>query len=94
VSRSEFLALMRGEHPEDGSVLRVMGRPVDGLGVDLTFSAPKSVRVLFAIEDEPVAGALLATHERAVDAALGYLEPEACWTRRGRDGGDPSAARG
>lgn len=55
-------------------------------GFDLTFSAPKSVSVLFAIDDETVALALLASHERAVGVALAYLEREACWTRRGRDG--------
>jgi conjugative relaxase-like TrwC/TraI family protein len=55
-------------------------------GFDLTFSAPKSVSVLFAIDDERVAGELLAAHERAVDVALGYLERKACRTRRGRDG--------
>jgi conjugative relaxase-like TrwC/TraI family protein len=57
-------------------------------GFDLTFSAPKSVSVLFAVEDAEVARALLAAHERAVDAAVEYLEREACWTRRGRDGVD------
>jgi len=86
VERSSFLALMRGRSPEDGSVLRTMGARSTVSGFDLTFSAPKSVSVLFAIDDEDVAAALLASHERAVDAALGYLEREACWTRRGRDG--------
>jgi conjugative relaxase-like TrwC/TraI family protein len=88
VKRGEFLALMRGLHPADGSVLRVMGPRSTVAGFDLTFSAPKSVSVLVAIDEEEVAGALLAAHERAVGAALGYLEREACWTRRGRDGVD------
>ena len=88
VSRAEFMALMRGLDPRDGSVLRVMGTRSTVAGFDLTFSAPKSVSVLFAVDDEHVASALLAAHERAVDSALGYLEREACWTRRGRDGAD------
>jgi conjugative relaxase-like TrwC/TraI family protein len=50
---------------------------------DLTFSAPKSVSVLFAIGEPALAGALVAAHESAVDAALGYLEREACRVRRG-----------
>ena len=45
---------------------------------DLTFSAPKSVSVLFAIGEPVPAGALVEAHEAAVDAALGYLEREAC----------------
>ena len=44
--------------------------------------------MLFAIDDESVASALLASHERAVGVALSYLEREACWPRRGRDGVD------
>lgn len=69
-------------------VLREMGARSTVSGFDLTFSAPKSVSVLFAVEDRAVASALLAAHEHAVGEALGYLEREACWTRRGRDGVD------
>ena len=54
--------------------------------LDLTFSAPKSVSVLFAVGDGEMASALLAAHERAVDAALAFLEREACFTRRGHGG--------
>jgi conjugative relaxase-like TrwC/TraI family protein len=86
VGRSEFLALVRGLNPRDGSVLRSLGARSTVAGFDLTFSAPKSVSVLFAIDDETVASALLASHERAVSVALAYLEREGCWTRRGRDG--------
>jgi TrwC relaxase len=43
----------------------------------LTFSAPKSVSVLFAIGEPGLAGALVEAHEEAVDAALEYLEREA-----------------
>jgi conjugative relaxase-like TrwC/TraI family protein len=53
---------------------------------DLTFSAPKSVSVLFAIGEPGLAGALVDAHESAVHAALGYLEREACRVRRGRGG--------
>jgi conjugative relaxase-like TrwC/TraI family protein len=86
VSRSEFLALVGGLNPGDGSVLRPMGARSTVAGFDLTFSAPKTVSVLVAIDDETVVLALLASHERAVGTALAYLEREACWTRRGRDG--------
>jgi conjugative relaxase-like TrwC/TraI family protein len=81
-----FRALMRGRHPVSGDVLREMGKRSTVAGLDLTFSAPKTVSVLFAIGDEQMSRGLLAAHERAVDAALGYLEREACFTRRGRDG--------
>jgi hypothetical protein len=60
--RAEFLALMRGLNPRDGSVLRPMGARSTAAGFDLTFSAPKSVSVLFPIDDETVTSALLASH--------------------------------
>jgi conjugative relaxase-like TrwC/TraI family protein len=88
VDRRGFMALMRGRNPLDGAVLREMGARSRVSGFDLTWSAPKSVSVLFAIEDDQVAGQLLAAHEHAVDEALAYLEREACWTRRGRDGAE------
>jgi conjugative relaxase-like TrwC/TraI family protein len=94
VKRNEFMALMRGCHPADGSVLRAMGARSTVSGFDLTFSAPKSVSVLFAIGDDHAAAELLAAHEHAVDAALGYLEREACFTRRGRDGVDRLSGAG
>ncbi|HTX46008.1 MAG TPA: MobF family relaxase, partial [Solirubrobacteraceae bacterium] len=86
VERDGFMALMRGRHPVDGSVLRRMGSCSTVAALDLTFSAPKSVSVLFAIADDRVAAALADAHNHAVGAALGYLEREACWTRRGHAG--------
>ena len=88
VDHDGFMALMRGRNPMDGTVLRVVGPCSTVAAVDLTFSAPKSVSVLFAIADERTAGELLAAHERAVAQALGYLEREACFTRRGQGGAE------
>lgn len=83
VDRSAFMALMHGRHTCDGTILRPMGKCSTVAALDLTFSAPKSVSVLLAIGDDGLSAALLEAHERAVDAALAYLEREACWTRRG-----------
>ncbi len=81
-----FMALMDGRDPGTGERLkRVSGRSKVA-AFDLTFSAPKSVSVLFAIGESGLAGALVEAHESAVDAALGYLEREACRVRRGRGG--------
>jgi len=55
-------------------------------GFDLTFRAPKSVSVLWAITSADVARELRAGHDAAVAEALGYLEREACRGRRGTDG--------
>ena len=53
---------------------------------DLTFSAPKSVSVLFATAPERVAGVLVGCHEEAVRAALEYLQDTAVRVRRGPGG--------
>ncbi len=55
-------------------------------GFDLTFRAPKSVSVLWGIADPEVTLQLGEAHDAAVEAALGYLEREACRARRGAGG--------
>jgi conjugative relaxase-like TrwC/TraI family protein len=81
-----FMALMQGRDPGTGERLKRVGGRSRVAAFDLTFSAPKSVSVLFAIGESGLAGALVEAHESAVDAALGYLEREACRVRRGRGG--------
>lgn len=56
------------------------------LGFDLTFSAPKSVSILFAVSAPEVADLVRDAHDEAVSQALGYIERHAAWTRRGVDG--------
>jgi len=55
-------------------------------GFDLTFSAPKSVSVLWAALPEDQAERVRQVHEQAVDRALEFLEKTALFTRRGRGG--------
>src|SRR5712691_12632320 len=55
-------------------------------GFDLTFSAPKSVSLLHALGDEATRRAVNEAHRSAWQAALGYLEEEACAVRRGKNG--------
>ena len=81
-----FMALMEGRDPGTGERLKRVGGRSKVAAFDLTFSAPKSVSVLFAIGEPALAGALVEAHESAVDAAVGYLEREACRVRRGRGG--------
>ena len=66
----------------------------------MTFSAPKSVSVLFAVGDEQLSGALVEAHEEAVDAALAYMEhggvpgPPRAQRHEGRAGAGRSARLG
>ncbi len=56
-------------------------------GYDLVFSCPKSVSLLHALtDDEQVRREISEAHEQAWQAALGYLEREACIVRRGKGG--------
>jgi conjugative relaxase-like TrwC/TraI family protein len=53
-------------------------------GFDLTFKAPKSASVLYAVSDDPrVQAAVIEAGEAAMRAALGWLEREAIRVRRG-----------
>jgi conjugative relaxase-like TrwC/TraI family protein len=52
-------------------------------GLDLTFSAPKSVSVLFGVGDERVAQQVREAHRAAVDQTIGYLEELCARAARG-----------
>src|SRR3954469_15630825 len=77
--------VLAGEHPVSGEPLgRVVRQRVPGF--DLTFSAPKSVSVLFGVGDDELRGVIRDAHDQAVAEGLGYLEREAVATRRGAGG--------
>jgi conjugative relaxase-like TrwC/TraI family protein len=89
VERGQLERLLVGlENPASGVDLTAgrVGRPTEVLGFDLTFSAPKSVSVLYAAGGSEVAARVVVAHEAAVRDALGYLEREAVQVRRGIDG--------
>ena len=55
-------------------------------GYDLVFSPPKSISLLHALGHPKVRHAVDQAHLAAWQAALAYLEREACVTRRAKDG--------
>lgn len=63
-------------------------------GMYLTFSAPKGVSLLGLLGDGETATAVLVAHRDAVTDALGYLERNALFARRGRDGAHRVATGG
>lgn len=86
VGEDQLRRALGGEHPASGARL---GRTSGGKrvpGFDLTFSAPKSVSVLFGIGDERLRGVIAAAHDQAVDDAFGYVERHGAVTRRGAGG--------
>ena len=84
VGDEAFVALLQGVSPVDGMVLGRANRRVPAL--DLTFSAPKSVSVAWALTGRDVATEIVSAHRDAVAAAVGYLEREAVFVRRGHNG--------
>ena len=74
------------------SVIEKQLRPVAGF--DLVFSCPKSVSLLHALGDADTRRQINEAHTSAWQAALGYLEDEACITRRGRNGVEREHAGG
>lgn len=78
-----------GTHPGDGSALGRTFSPGDDkvvAGFSVTFSAPKSVSVLWACAGPPVAEEVLAAHHVAVGETLAFLDEHAAFTRRGHGG--------
>jgi conjugative relaxase-like TrwC/TraI family protein len=87
VRRSELVALMEGRSPRTGEPIRRVGG--DGsrvAGVDLTFSAPKSVSALWAVSGPYRRAQIEVAHRRAVASALGRVEREVQLVRRREDG--------
>ena len=78
-------AVLDGRDPTTDTLLRSSkGGRIPGF--DLTFRAPKSVSVVFGLAEADIAAVVAEAHDLAVDAALGYLERHATWTRRGHGG--------
>ncbi len=85
--------VLAGEHVATGEPLgRVLAARVPGF--DLTFSAPKSVSVLFGVGGSELRGAIRDAHDAAVREALGYMERAAAMTRRGPGGVHAIAGNG
>jgi conjugative relaxase-like TrwC/TraI family protein len=74
VDGRDFVALMEGRHPGSGEWLRPEGAGGGrGGGIDLSFSAPKSVSVVWAVGDPWQREQIEQAHGRAVARALEHL---------------------
>ena len=84
VAPEDLRAILAGISPQDGSPLAARrGGSSRVSGFDLTFSAPKSVSVLWGLSDSETSAAVRAAHDRAVAEGLAYLERHATVARRG-----------
>ena len=88
VTKSEFEAALKGIDPKTGERLAALGGRLQdhAAGWDMTFSAPKSVSVLWALSEERGRMAIEGAHRTAVATATRHLEHTAAWARRGKGG--------
>jgi conjugative relaxase-like TrwC/TraI family protein len=92
VSAETLRTVLAGASPVDGQPLVGHARTVPGF--DLTFRAPKSVSLLWALADPNVSQQVRQAHDVAVIAALDYLERHAAYARRGKGGREQVSADG
>ncbi|MDX2287629.1 MAG: MobF family relaxase [Hyphomicrobiaceae bacterium] len=88
VTRSEFDAALRGIDPKTGERIAQLGGRAQqhAAGWDMTFSAPKSVSVLWALSEPRDRPAIERAQAAAVTTATRHLERHAAWARRGKGG--------
>lgn len=87
VEGPDFIALMEGRHPRSGKWLRREGAGGGrGGGIDLTFSAPKSVSTVWALGDEMTRQEIEAAHAAAVEQAIAHLTEHVPTVRRRHEG--------
>ncbi len=93
VEADQLVAMLTGINPATGEPLGLRAGP-SVPGFDLTFSAPKSVSLTWALGDPEAAAQVKAAHLRSVEAALDYMQANACLTRRGDGAGGIEFVKG
>jgi conjugative relaxase-like TrwC/TraI family protein len=87
VKDEEFRRLFLGFHPRFGNpIVQNAGHPDRQSAWDITFSAPKSVSVLWSLLPRKQRRIIERIHTEALKDALKLLQEEAGFTRRGKGG--------
>ncbi len=87
VSRELFQRLHAGEDEHGRLLLSNTGDVKERVaGFDVTFSAPKSVSIAYAIAAPELRAAIEGAQQRAVETSLDLLDRHAAFCRRGKDG--------
>jgi len=80
--------LFAGFTPGGQKLVQNAGKENRQAALDLTFSAEKSVSVLWAFADEETKRAIIDAHHAAVGSAIDYLQNNAAVSRVGKGGAD------
>lgn len=84
VEKEEFKKVLEGELPNGVELGRQEnGERVHAPGIDLTFSAPKSVSILAEVYGDK---RINEAHDQAVKSVLAYIEKNLAYTRKTADG--------
>jgi conjugative relaxase-like TrwC/TraI family protein len=89
VRRAGLLRVWEGRDPRTGEIVVSRGSTGEHVaGVDVTFSAPKSVSVLWALTDPTTRSAVEAAHDQAALVALRHIERNVPLVRRRLSAGE------
>lgn len=86
VDAAAFASVLAHRHPGTGDSLTGGRWHPAVAGFDATFSAPKSVSLLLALNAPETSNEVRNAHDASVRAVLGFLESQASVGRRGRGG--------
>ncbi len=86
VEEKDFSRLSLGYAPDGCGLVQNAGDSDRRAGWDLTFSAPKSVSVVWALGDDTARQKIEAAHREAVAKALDLIQERATFSRRGQGG--------
>ncbi len=92
-ANAQFEALLSGHAPDGTKLVRNAGALGRRMGWDLTFSADKSVSIVFAAASESDQRRILDAHHRATASALDYLRGQLI-SRTGAQGQGPAVMAG
>ena len=94
INEQTFDRLAAGLHPEQEAALVQRAGANHRPGWDLTFSAPKSVSIVWGIAETAEREAIERAHTQSVERTLAFAESQQLFiTRRGKDGIEREAAR-
>ncbi len=83
VNRDDHLKTLQGLDPRSGESLVQGAGPSRKYAVDLTFSAPKSVSIAWAVGDDATRKGIEAAQDRAVEKTFAFIEENFALGRRG-----------
>lgn len=87
VQKGQLIEAFSGFDPATGQPLARNAGPEHKPGYDLTFSAPKSVSVIWATADQATQKAISEAQQKAVEAAIAHAEKIGAFVQRAGHGG-------